>query len=111
MRIFTINPEYLTSCTKQFYELYEDGDTRYGTMSTVDHPAFAELRDFLERQNLIETMRNCSNGDTVIETFNLNGHVFNEGERFSCGSALGIKFKMIEKRKEQPLDDNLFEVK
>ena len=111
MRIFTINPEYLTSCMKQFYELYEDDSTRYGTMSTVDHPAFAELRDFLERQNIIDTVRNASNADTVVETFKLNGHVFNEGERFPCGSALGITFKMIEKRRKEPLDDNLFEVR
>ena len=95
----------------QFYEVDVDGGTRYGTMSSVDHPAFAGLRDHLEHRHIIETARNCSNGDKTLETFMLNGYVFNEGDRFPCASALGVQFKVAEKRKKQPLDDNLFEVK
>ena len=110
MRRFKINPEYLDSCMIQFYELNGDMTTRYGTMSSVDHPAFASLRDHLEHRHIIETARNCSNGDRTLETFMLNDYVFKEGERFPCASALGVKFKCAEKRKKEPLDDKLFEV-
>lgn len=110
MRRFWIDIEHLESCLKQFSELDTGGGTRYSVTSSVDHPAFEELRNFLERENLIDTWRQVSNGDRTLETFMLNDYVFKEGERFPCASALGVKFKCAEKRKKEPLDDKLFEV-
>ena len=111
LRRFKINPEYLESLNRHFSEVDEDGEVKYATLSTTDHPAFADLRDHLERKGLIETWRQVSNGDTVLEDFMLNGHIFRKGDRFPSAGAMGFKFRVAEKMRKEPLEDNLFEVK
>lgn len=56
--------------------------------SSEDHPEFAALRNLLEKEGFIETQRNYWNGDTVLQSFTLNGKLFLKGHRFLCGAAM-----------------------
>jgi hypothetical protein len=66
-------------------------------MSNRDHPVFAELRDRLEQQGYITTMRNSWNGDRVIKSFKLNGWTFRKGNKFPCAAALNISIVCAQK--------------
>jgi hypothetical protein len=66
-------------------------------MSNRDHPVFAELRDRLEQQGYIITVRNSWNGDRVIKSFKLNGWTFCRGNKFPCAAALYISISCARK--------------
>ena len=62
-------------------------DRRLVSFSSRDHPVFTELRDSLEAQGYIQTVRNSWNGDQVVKSFKLNGKLFEKGQPFLCGAA------------------------
>jgi hypothetical protein len=62
-------------------------DRRRVSTSSRDHPQFAELRNNLEAQGYIKTVRNSWNGDMVVKSFKLNGRLFKKGQSFLCGAA------------------------
>ena len=107
---FKINREHLTSVMVNFYQVDRDGATIYGTMSSIDHPSFDALRNHLGHCGYIE-LRSRWNQDTALKDFILNGHIFYEGDRFPCASALGIQFKCADKQQtSNELDEDLFYV-
>jgi hypothetical protein len=65
--------------------------------SNKDHPVFAELRDRLEQQGYITTMRNSWNGDRVVKSFKLNGWTFRKGNKFPCAAALNVSIVCAQK--------------
>lgn len=110
---FEIDEQFLTSETvvrkwsmyKGRTDLTEDemvkvllGQDMCASMSTEDHPEFAKLRNQLEAEGYIRTVRNSWNGDRVLKPFYLNGARFMVHERFPSGAA--IKFD-IDYRKTQ----------
>lgn len=105
---FTIDSQYLTSVTvRQEWSIYADredltpeelikmlkGEGRCSSVSSIDHPEFTRLRDQLESDGYIKTQRNCWNGDTVLQSFTLNGYIFRSGDRFPCADALRLDFQ------------------
>ena len=58
------------------------------SISNKDHDEFTKLRDQLEEQGYIRTVRNSWNGDTVLKQFYLNGWRFKKNHRFPCAAAL-----------------------
>lgn len=94
--LFSIKEEYLTSCNEAFTWVTSSGVGPSGTIAkSVDHPAFAALRNFLEKRGFIETSRVSVNGDQVIKPFYLNEVFFDRKDRFYCASAMSghLKFK------------------
>lgn len=84
---YFINPEFLGSLPKVLTH-YSPAGAKYGSMGTVDHPSFAQLRDHLETKGYIHTQRNSCNGDTVLEPFYLNNYLLMPGETFYSGAAM-----------------------
>ena len=62
-------------------------DQRRVSISSRDHPQFAELRNSLEAQGYIQTQRLSWNGDRVVKSFKLNGRLFKKGQSFLSGAA------------------------
>lgn len=94
--LFMINEQYLTSCNEAFTWITPVGGAASGTIAkSVDHPAFAALRNFLEKRGFIETSRVSVNGDRVTKPFYLNEVFFDKKDRFYCASAMAghLKFK------------------
>lgn len=89
---FTINPDYLCSITVK-YGFTTDAGVECSTTASVDHPAFAELREHLGARGLIHINRGWVNGDRVLKPFFFNDRLFEVDEKFPCASALGIQFK------------------
>lgn len=58
------------------------------TISNKDHDEFTKLRNELEKQGYIKTVRNYWNGDTVLKPFYLNEWLFKKNHRFPCAAAL-----------------------
>jgi hypothetical protein len=58
--------------------------------SNKEHPVFVDLRDRLEQQGYITTVRNSWNGDRVIKSFKLNGWTFRRGQKFPCAAAMKV---------------------
>ena len=84
---YNIDEKYLTDIPIIYSWVNEDGSTG-STMGSCDHPSFAALRDNLEHNGYIKTMRNCVNGDTVLIPFTLNNHLFKVNERFYSAPAM-----------------------
>lgn len=94
--LFTIKEEYLTSCNEAFTWIRGTGGHPSGTISkSVDHPAFAALREHLEHNGFIAIQRSWVNGDRVTKPFYLNEVYFDVGDKFVCGSAMcgHLKFR------------------
>ncbi len=100
---FTIDEAYICDVTiRTEHDFIEDrnnpthedlikvlkGYDRSYSISSKDHDEFTRLRDLLEEQGYIRTVRNCWNGDTVIKEFYLNGWRFKKNHRFPCAAAL-----------------------
>jgi hypothetical protein len=100
MTNFTIDTAYLTSVTvrnehKPKFENTEDGliealkyTNNCYSISSVDHPEFAKLREQLGAEGYIYIERNWWNGDYVIKPFTLNGKQFKKGNQFCCACAI-----------------------
>lgn len=108
MKNFTIDKEHLCSVTvHEYYDSVKDKDNptaeelfeilrrgrSWASISSKDHPAFAELREELGLKGYIEIQRSWWNGDRVMKSFRLNGYLFKPGERFSCGAAMSGHFR------------------
>lgn len=94
--IFIIKEEYLTSCNQAFQYILPNGRGPSGTISkSVDHPAFAALREHLDRNGFIKIEKGWVNGDRVIKPFCLNEVYFDIGDKFVCASAMlnHLKFR------------------
>jgi hypothetical protein len=110
---FEIDESYLTNVTVvTYHNPYQNKDTlthdelmealKYQhnsirSTSSDDHPEFKILRNKLEEQGYIKTQRSWWNGDTVLQSFTLNGVKFKKNEQFPCGAA--IKYTVQSKRK------------
>lgn len=57
-------------------------------ISSKDHDEFTKLRDTLEVQGYIQTVRNSWNSDIVLKSFYLNGWFFEKNHKFPCAAAL-----------------------
>ena len=93
---YTIDEEFLTSIVVAYKYVNESG-SQMGTHSSVDHPAFAALREHLGAKGYIEIQRGWSNGDTVLKRFTLNTFEFEPGEQFSSAGAMGNSFSVQRK--------------
>jgi hypothetical protein len=85
--VYTIKEEYLTDVNVS-YEMCDEFGQKYGTHSSVDHPAFAALREALGRSEMIEIQKGWWNGDLVLKPFILNRKRFNTGDQFPCAAAM-----------------------
>ena len=92
-RHYIIDEDFLSSVMVSFHHLNGKGQ-KTGSTSSVDHPAFAALRNHLEATDRIEVQRNWSNGDRVLNPFYLNDKFFEEGDQFSCASAMGNSLRV-----------------
>ena len=116
-RKFEIDPQHLTSIVvKEEYYRYQDaknptpeeimetlkGMNKIATISTIDHPAFTELRENLQRLGHIEIQRHWWNGDRVLKPFKLNGHQFSKGQQFASASALANQMKFCNLKMKFP---------
>lgn len=72
---------------------YSVGKNMYGSVGTVDHPHFTELRNHLESKKLIKTQRNWSNGDSVLKPFYLNEIYFEHNDQFASASAMSYTLR------------------
>lgn len=109
---FTIDPKYLCSVTiHEEWNTYTkngrvptddelllilQGKGKCGMTSSVDHPEFAKLREQLGEMGYISIYRQSWNGDRVEKPFTLNRLKFKVGEKFPCGAAMDIHFKVRE---------------
>lgn len=93
---YTIDEEFLTSVVVAYKYVNESG-SQMGTHSSVDHPAFAALREHLGVRGYIEIQREWRNGDTVLKRFTLNTFEFEPGDQFSSAGAMGNSFSVQRK--------------
>jgi hypothetical protein len=110
MKNFEIDPSYLCSVTirtehKSKYENTEEDLIRalkYSnnsySVSSVDHPEFAKLREELGTAGYIEIQRGWWNGDMVLKPFSINGAKFKKNEPFHSGAA--IRYTITSKLKK-----------
>ena len=65
-----------------------------GHIATKDHPAFTELREKLSREGYIKMVTNYCNGDRALKPFYMNNMYFEEGDQFSCATAMWGKYSL-----------------
>ena len=107
---FEIDESFLTDVTVvTYHNFYQNKDNltddellqalKYAntckSISKDDHAEFKVLRNQLEAQGYIKTERSWWNGDTVLQSFTLNGARFKKNEQFPSGAA--IKFTVQSK--------------
>ena len=97
VRTFEIKEEYLTTLPVT-YSWTSDSGLHCSTMGDKVHPSFEGLRTCLEEVGYIKTER-WWNGDRVLQSFRLNGALFQPGDRFLSPEPLKEDIKR--KRKEQ----------
>jgi len=85
---YTLPEEYFSGISVGYTSLHSTCIGEIKETAVQDHPGFAKLRNELEGGGYIKTVRNCSNGDTVLKLFKLNGKWFYEGDRFLSASAM-----------------------
>lgn len=122
MKNFEIDPKYLTTVTihkEWFSSKYHDmsdeekliskikGENhRCISTSSLDHPEFAKLREQLGDEGYIKIERGWWNGDVVIKPFILNGVIFEIGEEFQCGAAIGYTMSnKLNRQKDKALQN------
>lgn len=112
MKRFRIKPDHICSVSVSWQEVDEYGGIIYGTVSSIDHPSFDELRQHLGRKGLIVIQRAWWNGDRVLEDFMLNERYFKVGEDFPSGGAqsASLRFAKRPKQPKQHLSEELFNV-
>lgn len=100
---FTIDEEYITDVSvrtehdfikdrsnpthEDLIKILKGWDKSY-SISNKDHDEFTKLRNQLEAEGYIKTVRNSWNGDTVLKPFYLNGWRFKKNHKFPCAAAL-----------------------
>lgn len=85
---FEIEEKHLTGVFSGWSCPVNERGNRSGVVSTIDHPAFTSLRNVLDGKGYIECQRAWINGDRVLKEFYVNGHLFVEGDQFSCAAAM-----------------------
>lgn len=91
---YTIKEEYLTSCNEAFTWVSSTGHGPSGIISkSVDHPAFAALRQHLGSRGYIKIQTGWTNGDRVTKPFCLNEKYFAVGDKFPCADAMKWSLK------------------
>jgi hypothetical protein len=88
-----IREEYLTSLDIELDVAITPAGGRHRLLSSIDHPGFTAIRDYLAGTGHINKVTNYSNGDSVLKSFYLNGVYFEEGDQFPCASAMKNKLK------------------
>jgi hypothetical protein len=111
---FTIPEEYICDVTvRTEHDFIEDrnnpthddlikilkGYDKAVSISSKDHDEFTKLRNQLEAEGYIQTVRNCWNGDRVLKPFYLNGWRFKKNHRFPCAAALKVSIECAKKYK------------
>jgi len=86
---FTIPNEHLTSVDCSFDYTVASGNL-ITQSKTVDHPGFTELRNTLGELGLIDVNTNSVNGDSVLETFTVNGYKFNPKDLFPSAHVVRV---------------------
>ena len=113
MKEFTIDTKYFTDVTirKEWNSYTKDGREptaeelvlilqgkgKCSMTSSADHPEFAKLRKQLGELGYIKIETGWWNGDRVLKPFKLNGLILEEGEQFSCASAFGTRWSVLQK--------------
>jgi hypothetical protein len=94
----TVRTEYAPKIEtpKQLFEVLK-GENTWVSISSEDHPEFAELRETLGRLGIIKIETRWWNGDRVLQPFKLNGMIFKKDETFPCAAA--IQFNLESKRR------------
>lgn len=69
------------------------------TIGNKDHDEFTKLRNQLEEEGYIKTVRNCWNGDSILKSFKLNGWTMRKGHRFPCAAAMKVSITCARKYK------------
>ena len=84
-----VKEEYLTSINKE-YKI--DG---MGILSSIDHPSFTHIRDWLFNNGYIHKETGWCNGDYTLKPFYFNNVYFGIDDKFpSAGAMKGhLKFK------------------
>lgn len=115
---FDIDPEYLTSVTvrqvyyrakdpsnptpEELFAIIKDGPISMTSTGSDDHPEFKLLRNKLEKLGYIKCERSWWNGDRVLKPFTINKMLkFKKNEQFSCGSAMGITWKIVQEKRKK----------
>lgn len=108
MKKFYIDIAYVTSVsvyteykiTKQPEETSEDflvrtlkSSVAWTSVGTKDHDEFTKLRNQLEDEGYIRTVRNYWNGDYVLKKFYLNDICFRKSDQFLCAAAMKYKLE------------------
>lgn len=73
------------------------GQDRGYSISNKDHDEFTKLRDQLEEEGYIKTVRNCWNGDSILKSFKINEWIFRKGHRFPCAAAMKVSIDCARK--------------
>lgn len=96
---FELDPQYMCSVYSGFKAVDDGTGKSTSVTSTTDHPAFAELRNQLERRGYIKTERSWINGDRVLNPFYLNDYLFERGDKFlsACAIKNTIEFSKVSK--------------
>ena len=82
-----VDPEYLISIPNSISYYSSDG-LKYGIYSSIDHPSFTRTREMLGGRGYIKIEDGWINGDRVLKPFYFNNVLLDEGEQFSCASAM-----------------------
>lgn len=97
---YTIKEEYITSLNEAFTWITANGYGPCTVAKSVDHPAFAALREHLGIRGYIKIERGWINGDRVIKPFHLNEVPFQVGDKFVSASAMSGHLKFHKRRRE-----------
>jgi len=101
---FLLKEEYFTDCAVTYHKVKEDGSNIYGTLSHVDHPSFAALREHLGQKGFIDIQHGWLNGDRVIKEFMLNETLFEVGDKFCTASAQGCGLRFARTKIKEVID-------
>lgn len=85
---YYIDEEFLCDVPVKFQWATHEDLLKSGTMSSVDHPSFAALRNRLEALGFIKTSRVSVNGDIALKSFTLNDVFFGYNDRFPSACAI-----------------------
>ena len=85
---YKINKEFLTTLPVAWALTRTETDSTYSIHSTVDHPAFADLRRHLSDKKYIHMDTSSWNSDKVLRKFYLNEVLFDVGDKFPSAGAM-----------------------
>lgn len=91
---FTLPEHYFQDLHVGYQYIAEYTGHERKSYQTVYHPGFDRLRNHLEHKGYIDVQRSIHNADRVLKRFRLNGHWFEEGDKFYCPGAMRSTLKL-----------------